>query len=345
MTAPKKALFIQLRRIGDVLMCTPAIRAFKRKFPECRLDFLTELSGVLDNNSHLDSILSVDDSRQFNPVYQYKLIRKIRAGRYDLVVDFFANPRSAYYSFLSGADIRLSYGFGHRKWAYNRTPRKSDQPAYAAQDRLDLLKEIDVPSDGLRLEFNPADDDRREAEGILKPLSGKMIAALSPVSRREFNRWPLENYATLGKLLSSELNYAIVILTGPGEEQVAHDLAKMMVAIKPLVLSLDRLGLLGAIFERANLHLGNDNGPKHIAVACGAPTFTIYGPHNPVSWTYPDSSRHRFIQPADIDNECRSMNHRCGKDCIGKISADAVWKKLKKIATDLPFPESSLKAR
>lgn len=345
MSAPEKALFIQLRRIGDVLMCTPAIRAFKRTFPECRLDFLTELPGILDNNPHLDSILSVDDSRQFSPVYQYKLIRKIRAGRYDLVVDFFANPRSAYYSFLSGADIRLSYGFGHRKWAYNRTPRKSDQPAYAAQDRLDLLKEIDVPSDGLRLEFNPTDGDRREAEEILKPLSGKMIATLSPVSRKGFNRWPLENYAVLGKLLSSELNYAIVILTGPGEEQVARDLATMMVAIKPLVLNIDRLGLLGAIFGRANLHLGNDNGPKHIAVACGAPTFTIYGPHDPVSWTYPDSSRHRFIQPADIDNECRSMNHKCGKDCIGKISADVVWKKLKKMATDIPFPESSLKAR
>lgn len=345
MRAPKKTLFIQLRRIGDVLMCTPAIRAFKKKFPECRLDFLTELPEVLYNNQNLDSIMPVDASRQFNPVYQYRLIRKIRTGRYDLVVDFFANPRSAYYSFLSGADIRLSYGFGHRRWAYNRIPRKSDQPAYAAQDRLDLLKEVDVPADGLRLEFNPTDDDRREAEGILKPLSGKMIATLSPVSRKEFNRWPLENYAALGKLLSSELNYAIVILTGPGEEQVARDLAKIMVTIKPRVLSLDRLGLLGAIFERANLHLGNDNGPKHIAVACGAPTFTIYGPHDPVSWTYPDLSRHRFIQPADIDSDCRRLNHKCDKYCIHKITVDHVWEKLKQMAASLPSPESSLKAR
>lgn len=345
MTAPKKTLFIQLRRIGDVLMCTPAIRAFKKKFPECRLDFLTELPEVLYNNQNLDSIIRVDASRQFNPVYQYRLIRKIRTGRYDLVVDFFANPRSAYYSFLSGADIRLSYGFGHRRWAYNRIPRKSDQPAYAAQDRLDLLKEIGVPSDGLRLEFNPTDDDRREAEDILNPVLGRSVLTLSPVSRKEFNRWPLENYARLGNLLSTELNFAIVVLTGPGEEQVAHDLAKMMVAIKPLVLSLDRLGLLGAIFERANLHLGNDNGPKHIAVACGAPTFTIYGPHNPVSWTYPDLSRHRFIQPADIDNDCRRLNHKCDKYCIHKITVDHVWEKLKQMAASLRLSESPLRAR
>ncbi len=345
MIAPEKVLFIQLRRIGDVLMCTPTIRAFKKKFPECRLDFLTELPQVLSNNPHLDSIITVDESRKFNPAYQYKLIRKIRTGRYDLVVDFFANPRSAYYSFLSGADIRLSYGFGHRKWAYNRIPRKSDQPAYAAQDRLDLLREVDVPSDGLRLEFNPTDDDRREAEDILDPVRGRSVATLSPVSRREFNRWPLENYARLGKLLSTELNFAVVVLTGPGEERVACDLGNMMIEAKPLILRIDRLGLLGAIFEHANMHLGNDNGPKHIAVACGAPTFTIYGPHNPVSWTYPNLSRHQYIRPADVDIECRSLNHKCDKDCIRKISANDVRDRLKQMVASLPSPESSLKAR
>jgi heptosyltransferase-3 len=344
MTAPKKALFIQLRRIGDVLMCTPAIRAFKSKYPECHLDFLTELPEVLDNNTHLDSVIFADDTRQFDPVYQYKLIKKIRAARYDLVVDFFANPRSAYYSFLSGAAVRLSYGFGHRKWAYNRTPRKSDQPTYAAQDRLDLLKEIDVPSDGLRLEFYPSDGNRREAEEILRSVSGRSIVTLSPVSRREFNRWPLENYAKLGEILSAELDFAVVVLTGPGEEQVAHDLAEMMAEVEPLVLRIDRLGQLGAIFEHADLHLGNDNGPKHIAVACGARTFTIYGPHSPVSWTYPDFSRHQYIQPADIDNDCRNPNHKCDKNCIRKISIDAVWDKLKQMVVSRSSAQSSPEA-
>ena len=281
----------------------------------------------------------------FDLLYQYRLIRKIRTGRYDLVVDFFANPRSAYYSFLSGANIRLSYGFGHRKWAYNRTPRKSERPAYAAQDRLDLLKDVDVPSDGLRLEFYPSDNDRREAEKILESVSGRPIVTLSPVSRREFNRWPLENYAKLAKILSTELDFAVVVLTGPGEEQVADDLGEMMIDAKPLVLRIDRLGLLGAIFEHADLHLGNDNGPKHIAVACGARTFTIYGPHSPISWTYPDLSRHKYIQPADIDDDCKNPDHKCDKDCIRKISADAVLDRLKLMVATRSSPRSSSEVR
>jgi ADP-heptose:LPS heptosyltransferase len=110
MNPPQKALFIQLRRIGDILMCTPGIRAFKKKFPDCRLDFLTELPDVLQGNPVIDEVINVDRSKQYNPLYQYRLIRKIAKKKYDLVVDFFANPRSAYYSFLTGAEKRLSFG-------------------------------------------------------------------------------------------------------------------------------------------------------------------------------------------------------------------------------------------
>jgi ADP-heptose:LPS heptosyltransferase len=39
---PGRLLVIQLRRIGDVLMCTPAVRALKQRFPESYLAFLVE---------------------------------------------------------------------------------------------------------------------------------------------------------------------------------------------------------------------------------------------------------------------------------------------------------------
>jgi len=53
MNPPERALFIQLRRIGDILMCTPAVRAFKKKYPNCTLDFLTEHPDVLQGNPRI----------------------------------------------------------------------------------------------------------------------------------------------------------------------------------------------------------------------------------------------------------------------------------------------------
>ncbi len=35
-------LLIQLRRIGDVMMTTPAVRALRKAFPEASISFLTE---------------------------------------------------------------------------------------------------------------------------------------------------------------------------------------------------------------------------------------------------------------------------------------------------------------
>jgi len=335
MNAHEKALFIQLRRIGDILMCTPAVRAFKKKRPNCTLDFLTEYPDVLQGNPHIDSIIQVDSARQLNPGYQFKLIREIRKKKYDLVVDFFANPRSAYYSFLSGASKRLSYGYGHRRWAYNLTPPAPAKSSYAAFDRLNLLRAIDVFSEDPALEFYPSDKDRKDAEEILKPISGDKIVTVSPVSRREYRRWPLERFAEICRRLSSDFGFNIAILVGPGEEEFGKKLLAMLIAQNPLLSGIDRLGLLGAIFEHSLLHIGNDNGPKHIAVACGTPTFTIFGSDNPVSWTYPDTNSHYFITSAEVDPGCRLEDHKCGHECINKITVNAAYEKLRDLISRL----------
>lgn len=345
MKPPEKALFIQLRRIGDILMCTPAVRAFKEKFPGCTLDFLTEHPDVLAGNPHIDSIFEVESTKKLNPFYQFRLIRKIRKNRYDLVVDFLANPRSAYYSFLTGAKTRLSYGYGHRRWAYNLMPPRPTTALYAAFDRLNLLRAIEVFSEDPALEFYTSDRDRAEAREILKPIPGNRIMTVSPVSRREYRRWPLERFAEICGRLKSNYDFEIVILVGPGEEGFGKKLSEMLGAVNPTFPRVDRLGLLGAIFENSLLHIGNDNGPKHIAVACGTPTFSIFGADNHVSWTYPDSRRHGYITSADIDPECRQDDHRCGPECINKITTNAAYEKIKELLSGLPTINKTLETK
>jgi len=78
---------------------------------------------------------------------------------------------------------------------------------------------------------------------------------------------------------------------------------------------------LGVILRKCDLHIGNDNGTKHIAVAMGKPTITIYGPHDPVSWTYPDSSRHKFLKAKVDCPDCNRTKHKCTKlSCLNKIT-------------------------
>ena len=55
----RRILLMQLKWMGDVLMCTPAIRAARQAFPDAKIDFATGSEGaaVLEGNPHLDEVL------------------------------------------------------------------------------------------------------------------------------------------------------------------------------------------------------------------------------------------------------------------------------------------------
>jgi len=76
------------------------------------------------------------------------------------------------------------------------------------------------------------------------------------------------------------------------------------------------------------LHIGNDNGTKHIAVAVGLPTLTIYGPHSEVSWTFPDKGRHKWVKKKADCPDCEKIKHRCRElTCLEKIKVADVKEK------------------
>ncbi|MDM7914718.1 MAG: hypothetical protein QUU85_05550, partial [Candidatus Eisenbacteria bacterium] len=57
-------LLIQLKRIGDVLLCTPLARALKVDRPDRRVLFLTEEANrpILEGNTRIDRVLTVPSS-------------------------------------------------------------------------------------------------------------------------------------------------------------------------------------------------------------------------------------------------------------------------------------------
>ena len=139
-----KILLIQHRAIGDVIMCTPAIRALKREKPEAEITFLvTDYAfDVLRHNPHIDQFL-VPPKHISNLRYTKYLCRVIRY-RYDIVIDFQNNPRSALVSFFSGAKTRISFDSKHRNYAYNIRIKQPDIHVYAGIRKLMLLQPLGI---------------------------------------------------------------------------------------------------------------------------------------------------------------------------------------------------------
>jgi ADP-heptose:LPS heptosyltransferase len=89
-----------------------------------------------------------------------------------------------------------------------------------------------------------------------------------------------------------------VVLTGSESErmQVEEIRVRMQQPALTLIGELD-LGKLAALLAQANLVLGVDNGPLHLATAQGTPTVRLYGPTDPrVFGPWGDPKLHRIVQ-------------------------------------------------
>ena len=341
MKPPGKILIIQLRRIGDVLLSTPVIRALKTRFPKSHIAFLVEResSDLLTLNPYLNEIIILERERYRNPLYSLKKIWQIRKKEFDLVVDLLGNPRTAYISFLSGAKRRIGHDIPWRRFYYNLLIKDDGRPKYSAVHKLEALKILGIETLDAKPDFLIPEESKLFSRRFLEEAGvdpGKLIVSLSPTSRRHFRRWHLQRFARLADWLISRFQATVLLVWGPGERGAVERVRSLMKQKPVISPETEDLFQLGAILRECDLHIGNDNGTKHIAVAMGKPTLTIYGPQDPVNWTYPEPARHKFLKKKTDCPDCDRMKHKC-KDlsCLDEITIEDVQAAFLQLLKDL----------
>lgn len=322
---PEHVLLIQIRRLGDILQATPAIRALRRAWPESRLTCLVEepFAPILDGNPHLDEVLTIPS--QGGGAYLQFLLSLRRRG-FTRVVDWLGNPRSAVITWATGAPVRVGIGRSWRRFAYtHRVPVNREGNRYTAAYKLRFLDPLGIQGGDLVLEVALGEEERRAAREALSSWGwegGRPLVVVSPVSRRSYKRWPLARFAEVGDRLALSREARILILVGPGEEAVGEEVARMMAA--PVVLPPEPPALrpLAAVLSWANLFLGNDNGPRHLAEAVGVPTVAVFRCGQGAVWS-PPTGPHRAVERLDsghVDDP-----DGCQREgCLDRIAVEAV---------------------
>lgn len=263
---PSRILLIQLYHLGDVLLTTPAIRATRQTYPDSRIDFLTSALGAqaLEGNPHLDNIL-VDPNH-----------RELRRTRYSMVADMHSVPRTALFAFAARARIRAGVrGRGPRNLAYTHLRQRELGATYMAEQKLRVLAPLGVHVEAadLDLEISFA-EARGKAREILADLQPPVVA-ISPVAKHAFKQWGAEKWAAVADALADD-GASILITSGPGEAEQARAVAELMKHPALWQYGKTTISELAALYAECALWLGNDGGPKHIAVAANTPTVTVY---------------------------------------------------------------------
>jgi ADP-heptose:LPS heptosyltransferase len=289
-------LAIRLRALGDVALVTPALRALHLGHPGRPLEVVTETryACLLDG---LPGVARVWPAERTN-ASTAALARELGRRRFAWAVDFFGNPRSAFLARASGARRRAGYDLRGRSGAYHVRVLRSQEPApgrreYAAATHLRLAVAAGGIADGIEARVAVKEAARAAAAVLLARAAvepGDRPVGLVAAGTWPSKTWPVSHAARLAQALL-DAGRAVLLLCGPGEEQVASALRGLAPGTR--VLPPCDVGVLAAVIERLGAVVGTDSGPRHLAAALGVPTFGWFGPTHPDTWN-PPGERHAF---------------------------------------------------
>lgn len=290
---PRHILAIKLRNIGDVLLMTPTLQALRTAFPEARITALVNdyTAPMLANNPDIDACLCLE-RRQLhgNPLrrlaYEISMLRRVRALNADVAIDFTSGDRSARYAWFSGASRRLAHR--HRRWsrwnwkhlAYTQLTARPPSETHAVLRDLDLVNalvpEVPVPR---HLRLLPGESNLGWAQAQWNALEPGARVHVHPVARWLYKCWHDERMAAVMDWLA-ERGARVILTSGPEEREIARARRILSLCKYPPTALLGETSLLqlAALSATADVFLGVDTAPMHIAAASETPVVALFGP-------------------------------------------------------------------
>jgi lipopolysaccharide heptosyltransferase II len=345
--AGKRILIVKPSSLGDVVHTLPVVHALKRCFPSCRIGWIVQesLRPILENDPAVDEIIpilipSTSDPNAPKGIFLQAagatvrtlahLRRNFQSRPYDLVLDLHASFRSGLLALTNPGGLRIGFAdaremntfFQHRRIAAD--PRKP----HAVDKNLAFSDYLECPSapEDFRAATGPA--EREKARVFLEQAgmgaTDRLVYA-NPAARWETKFWTVKAWAELADLFIGRGAARVVFGGGPGDAAYIGEIAKAM--REPAVSAAGRLSLSEsvALLERADVYVGVDSGPMHIAAFIGTPVVALFGPTDPAK-VGPYGAGHKVIRRNDLDClACRkrSCNNR---RCLEDITAEEVFR-------------------
>ncbi len=353
--ANARILIIRPDHLGDLLFLGPALRWLRTRLPAAHITLAAgswakpALPGLTDGYDELIEIPfpAFERGGRAGVLQRWELLwrwsRPLRAKRYDAAL--IARPDHWWGALLARfAGVPLRLGFDTPETAPWLTQALPPAREHAVASNLRLVAALT----GARLQPDPATHPLRfeltsrdlgDADKLLFDIFGvddvHPLAVIHPGSGAAIKLWEPEKWREIARRLA-DAGVRVLVTGGPDEIPLTRAVAAVPSGDVIDLGGQTSFSVLAALLHRADIALGPDSGPLHLAVAAGTPTVHLYGPSDPMLFgPWGDPVRHRIIASAWNCAPCGKFDwpDLPAHGCVRDIPVETVWKEAERLLT------------
>jgi len=324
----RNILIIDLLRIGDTVVATPAIHAVRDTFPKAHLTVMAR--------SMIHDLLAAD------PAIDQLIPPSLRphTRRFDMAVVLDTSLRGNAIAWLSRAPIRVGYdSFGRGFMLTQRVPAPSywntatwdyspdENVRHQVDSWLDLVERIGITprdrhptlfvSNVARARVRAFFDNNHVNEKALK-------IAIHPGSNPSY-QWRPERFAKVADFVHAQHDATVFVTGSRADGLLADQILRKMTGKAIDATGMGKLDVMTGFLAEMDLVISVDTSATHIASAVGTRVIVLFGPGDPRIWR-PYGHGHVVIR--DEQSDClgckRATCFRSAHFCMDGITAERV---------------------
>lgn len=344
----KKILIVKTDYLGDLAVATGVFSSLRESFPEAETTLLTnsQMASVFSGDQNLNRVIVYDPKffckragKSYSLVKNLPLLWELRREGFDLIVDLSSDTLTILLALLyvfrayrvERDTLRTQDTLKKYRTLLGGGVRRDVEMGHEVFRNQQVLKKAGITANEARLYFPLEREDYEEVERFMQRHGLDGFSVLQPGAYWEIRRWAPEKFARLADEIIDRYNLQVVLCGNRAEKGLLRRVGNLMRG--KAVVQAGELSLTGfaALVEKAQLFVGNDSGPTHVAAALGVPTVALMGTA--------DIERYRPYGP---NSEICYRPVRCGpcyagdcympeNICLQPVEVDEVLEKVDKL--------------
>ncbi len=302
---------------------------------------LATLSAIVTQNGNADTTFVLDEtmeslvrlgiredlniirySRRRNLISLLRFLQKLRSRRFDVVLDLDGTVLSGRITRFTRSPRKIGPDFSKRPRVYHERVRIDRDSQHCFNDFTLMVAALGFnPPENSYLQLPAPDPTLPMPDDIDRK---RQTVCIHPSATKDYKQWEITRFARLADHLAKADWQVVIIGAGTGERQ---RIATMQEQMETAAVNLhNRLSLteLLQLFKMADLYVGNDSGPMHLAAASGIRVLALFGPTELTRWAplAPNARTLKGIKPCAPD--CRPEDCKRNYQCMSSLDVEEV---------------------